>query len=363
MSYITITLPFNVNGSEARKLFSTAWLFKIATHRLLDLAKQTPILPATDISWKNTFRKIIYEIIPNRRYTDGVITLVREIYESCRQLGVDFKEVELGHWLMFQQSEMEYPVRSITLKDGYSFHITTIDYNGKENRVVIRPTIPKNYGVLLNKILEEKQKYTARVVIEDYGIRKNELWVHGEVQLTVPMDFYYRHMIRYGRNYGRLYGGVDVNTDRINLAIVDDGGNLRDTYTFWFREVTARGYPRRRAWSVIGMAVHEMLDYAYHHGVRILFLENPDVLGRLRLLWIRNGRRLHENYNYRVSIFRNSIIEMIAMKAPLYSIEAKYVNPRGTTNSREHDEAMRKHGLDRHTASAYLIAIKGIKQH
>nr|NAZ28239.1 transposase [Caldivirga sp.] len=37
-----------------------------------------------------------------------------------------------------------------------------------------------------------------------------------------------------------------------------------------------------------------------------------------------------------------------------------YVNPRGTTNSKEHDEAMKKHGLDRHTASAYLIALKGL---
>ena len=80
-------------------------------------------------------------------------------------------------------------------------------------------------------------------------------------------------------------------------------------------------------------------------------------------MWVRSGERKHENYNWSVVTFRNSIIEMIAMKAPLYSIEVKYVDPRGTTNSREHDEAMRKHGLDRHAASAYLIAIKGLKQH
>jgi len=53
---------------------------------------------------------------------------------------------------------------------------------------------------------------------------------------------------------------------------------------------------------------------------------------------------------------------MIAVKAPLYSIDVKYVNPRGTTHSREHAEAMRKHRLDKHTASAYFIALKGLKQ-
>jgi hypothetical protein len=108
------------------------------------------------------------------------------------------------------------------------------------------------------------------------------------------------------------------------------------------------------------MRVHETLNYAYHHGVRALFLENPGVLGRLKLVWIKNGDRGRENYNHKVSIFRSSIIEKIALKAPLYSIETKYVNPRGTTNSKEHDELMRKHGLDRHTASAYLIALKGL---
>jgi len=79
-------------------------------------------------------------------------------------------------------------------------------------------------------------------------------------------------------------------------------------------------------------------------------------------MWIRNGDRKHENYNHKVSsIQKQSIIERIAMKAPLYSIETKYVNPRGTTNSTKHDETMRKHGLDRHTASAYLTALKGLK--
>ena len=63
---------------------------------------------------------------------------------------------------------------------------------------------------------------------KDYGVRKGRLWVHGEVQLTIPLDFYYRHMARFRRNFGKLYGGVDVNADRINLAIADRYGRLRD---------------------------------------------------------------------------------------------------------------------------------------
>jgi len=329
---------------------------------MLSLARGTPVLPATDIGWKNTFREEIYEVIQNRRYADGVIVLVRATYESCRQLGVYFRSVELGDWLMFQQAESEYPVRNITLKSDYSFHITTIGYNRESSRVVVKPTAPKNYRRLLEKIVEEKQKHTARVMIEDYGAREDKLWIRGEIQLTVPLDFYYRHMTHFGKNLGRLYGGVDVNTDRINLVVIDSEGRLRDTYTFWFREVTARGFSRRKARTIIGMRIHELLKYAYHHGVKTLFLEDPNVLGRLRLVWIRSGERRSSNYNWKVMIFRGSIVEMVAMKAPLYSIEAKYVGPRGTTSSAEHDEIMRKHRLDRHTASAYMVALKGLNR-
>jgi hypothetical protein len=361
VDYLTLKLPFDVDGDVAKELLSTAWLFKIATHRVLSLARQQNLLPGSKISWKNMFRQFAYEIIPNRRYADGAVTLVMGIYESCRALGVDFKGVELGDWLMFQQSELEYPAKSITLRSGYEFHVTTVRFNGSVGRVVIKPTIPKNYEKLLGAITTKRVGYMGRVVIDGVGVRNNQLWVHGEVQVTVPMDAYYEHMARHKRNGGKLFGGVDINTDRINLAIIGEDGELIDHRTFWFSEASARGFPRHRAWSIIGMRIHETLNYAYNNGVKTLFLENPGVLGRLRLMWVRGGDRRHENYNHKVSIFRSSIIERIAMKAPLYSIETKYVNPRGTTNSTKHDETMRKHGLDKHTASAYLTALKGLR--
>jgi hypothetical protein len=283
------------------------------------------------------------------------------VYESCRALGIDFRSVELSDWLMFQQSELEYPAKSITLKQNHEFYVTTVRYDGSTGRVVIKPTMPRSYGELLDAVLTERVGYMGRVVVRDYGARNNQLWVHGEVHITVPLDVYYEHMARHKKNSGKLIGGVDVNTDRINLAIVDEGGDLRDYKTFWFSEASKKGFPKHSAWGIIGMRIHEMLDYAYHHGVRILFLENPGVLGRLRLMWVRNGDRKHENYNYKVSTFRSSIIEKIALKAPLYSIRVGYVNPRGTTNSKEHDETMRKYRLDRHTASAYLTALKGLR--
>jgi len=37
------------------------------------------------------------------------------------------------------------------------------------------------------------------------------------------------------------------------------------------------------------------------------------------------------------------------------------VNPRGTSNTLTHKQVMREKGLDRHMASAYMIAYRGLK--
>jgi hypothetical protein len=37
------------------------------------------------------------------------------------------------------------------------------------------------------------------------------------------------------------------------------------------------------------------------------------------------------------------------------------VNPKGTTNSEDHERVMREKGFDKHKASAYLTALRGLK--
>jgi hypothetical protein len=360
--YLTIRFPFNVCCREARLLLSTARLFRLAILRFHDIVLQESPRISSEIYLKKAYRKRLWDLLPNRRYVDGVITLLYSVYESAQVLGVPLNEIEFRDWLLFQQSEREYPCKNIKMHGDFSFDVKVVDFQGSVDTVSLKPTVSKRYRELLSKVLELREPYVARVKLNRFGARKGDLWVHGEIQVSVRYRFYTEHFSRVNMNRGKLYAGVDVNVDRMNLAIVDSDGRLRDFYTFWFEEASRKGCSRRRARSIIGMRVHEMLKYAYHHGVRVIFLENPEVLGKLKLLWVRSGDRRHENYNYRVSVFRSSVIEMIALKAPLYGIEVRYVDPKGTTSSREHDEIAEKHRLDRHTASAYLIALKGLKQ-
>jgi hypothetical protein len=51
------------------------------------------------------------------------------------------------------------------------------------------------------------------------------------------------------------------------------------------------------------------------------------------------------------------------MKAPLYGLNTKFVEPMETTSSIEHDEAIKRFRLDRYTASAYIIALRSIQKY
>jgi len=357
----TTKLSFNASGDRAKKILSTAWLFKLACHRVLSRSKEllNALIPSK-IAWVKMFYSNARDLIPNKRYAYGAVYLVYGIWESSRSLRIDYRNVELSDWLMFQHYDREVDGNVIRVLGDGTILVTTYSYDGSKDRVLIKVKPNRGYEELLKLVVESKEKYMPKVLVRGYNIRNGKPYVSGEIHVTIGYDFYLKHMTRHREPKGSLIGGVDVNTDRINLVIIDEKGSLRDYKTFWFSEVTARGCPRRRAWSVVGMKIHEMLRYVYNHGVATIALENPEVLGYLKLAWIRNGDRKYENYNYKVSVFRSSVIERIAMKAPLYGLNTKFVDPKGTTSSREHNGIMKRFGLDRHTASAYIIALRSI---
>lgn len=371
MDYIALTLPFNASGEEARKLIATARLFRLVVLKVFEGYLDEGKPPLSQFSMYKRYRKVGYEILPNRRYVDGAIDLVYGIIESVNELNrlhkklgfdeeIKLEDVRFGNWLLFQcEGESKHMNINIKIREDLSFRILTFDFEGNKSYVIVRPTIPKRWRKILQNLWFYMQPYYARVVLKQFGNRKGILFTHGEIHVAVDYDSYLEVMMKYNQPKGKNVAGIDVNLDRINLAIVNKDGELRDYKTFWFREVKARNMLKRRVWSIIGERVHEMLKYAYHHGVNRIYLEDLSILGKLKLLWIKNGKRFNENYNYAVQTFRSKVIEMIRMKAPLYEMKPSYVNPANTSKISE--ELMRKLGVDRHTASAYVIALRGLK--
>lgn len=371
MEYITLTLPFNSSGDIARRLIATAKLFRLVALKVFNEFLNEGEPPLSQFLMYRRYRRIGYEILPNRRYVDGAIDLVYGVIESVNELNWLYKElgfeeeikledVEFKNWMLFQcEGESKHMNINVKIREDLSFRVLTFDFERNKSYVIVKPTIPKRYEAVLRNLWFYMQPYYARVVLKQFGNRKGVLFTHGEVQVTVDYDLYLEVMRRYDRPKGKNVAGVDVNLDRINLAIVNSKGELKDYKTFWFREVKSRNMPKRRVWSIIGEKAHEMLKYAYHHGVSRIYLEDLSVLGKLKLLWVKNGKRFNKNYNYSVQTFRNRVIDMIRMKAPLYGLKTSYVDPANTSKIGE--KLMRKLGVDIHTASAYVIALRGLK--
>ncbi len=368
--YLTLNIPFTVKDVNAKLVWSTAWLSKLCAHRLLgDVKNNDVLIDLSQASFLKYARKRCYDILPNRRYIDGVATLIHSTLRSARKLGVNIKSIELRQWLLFQsEAEKEKKgnlnIRLTTINEA---ELLVINHKKEPKKIVIDLRTSKGYRktleTLIERALNREIGYPARIVVKEYNFYQcNNLHLYCSLQIMIPYNLYLETMRKYVKPLGDYVAGVDVNVDRINLAIIDKYGRLRDIKTFWFREVTSRGYKRKSAWTKIHQAIHNMLDYTYHHGASVVALENPEIIGYLRYYWIKNGNRESRNYNYRVSIFRNKVIEAITYKTPLYTLKTIYVDPKGTTHSKKHDEAMRKYGLDRHTASAYIIALKGLKQ-
>ena len=365
--YITVSLDFHSDVGQAKVLLSTAWLSKVVAHRVLALVKENPVLSdLSEYSFLKVLRSKCYDLLPNRRYVDGVLKLIYSTLKSGKALGVDIGNIELKQWLLFQSdAERGYAKgnMNIRLSDLHHVRVLTVDYSGNTRYVELEVSTPKGWGKLVENLIDKASRgvvgYPARVVVEDYGIGKSGLHVHGKVQVMVPYDLYLDVMKKYNKPRGNNIAGVDVNVERLDAVVIDEHGNLISYKTFWLKNATFMGVKRKRAWSLIGEQVHALLKWLYSQGVSVIGLENPEIIGYLKYYWIRSGERKGNKWNWKVSMFRNSIIERISWKSALYSLKVVYVNPRNT--SREGEKVGEKLGLDKHLGSAYTIAKRALK--
>ena len=303
--------------------------------------------------------RVAYSVIGNKRYADGAVLVVREIVESAMTLGVQLGNVELRDWWILQSRGSLRPEdrgnRNIRLVSRDKARVVL--YNGLSwSRYDVYVRVPRVYEKLFNTIAELgvncRLGYLARLVALDMGYDR----VYSELQVAIPYELYLKHRRRYDKPQGDNVAGVDVNADRVSLAITDTRGILRDVKTFHYPSLaspTLKGDARR---SLVHRVVHDVLRYAYFHGASTIVFEDPEVLGHLKLKWTMSGDRRGEKYNRRVSMFKSSLIEEFVLHALEYGLEAYYVDPAYT--SRVGELVAREIGLDKHTASAYIIALE-----
>lgn len=196
---------------------------------------------------------------------------------------------------------------------------------------------------LVEKALSKKLSYSARIVF-----RNGKVYLH----VSVPIELYLRYF-RKGRARGSMIAGFDLNSDRINMVIIDRFGIIRDVRTEWFPEVTSHGFPRNKAHTLRLQALAKLLNYAYHHGVSVALFEDLENIKKRRYTGSKTANRKITRFPKRKLLWHGIVM---AMK---YGFKVYLVNPAYT--SKIGGKIGRELGLDKHTASAYTLALKYLR--
>jgi hypothetical protein len=175
------------------------------------------------------------------------------------------------------------------------------------------------------------------------------------VHLQIPLWLYLKHFsspkpVGYG-----LIAGFDLNSDRLNVVVVNEEGKVIANKTFWYSDVTRPGFPKGKAMALRLYALSQALIFLSRVGVDYVVFEDLFLVKNRRFTRSKSGNRKVSRFAKKQMLIHGVI------KALRLGFNVILVNPKGTTNSEEHDRVMREKGFDRHTASAYLIALKGLK--
>ena len=149
--------------------------------------------------------------------------------------------------------------------------------------------------------------------------------------------------------------GLDLNSDRVNMVVIDSYSRIVAMKTALFPEVTLHGFPRDKARDTRLKKLKELLSYARRIGVDYVAFENLFVVKKRSKVVTPSGNRKIARFAKKQLLQHGLLTTLKLGLTPIL------VDPKGTTHSHEHEEVMKKKGLDKHMASTYIIAYRGLK--
>jgi IS605 OrfB family transposase len=283
----------------------------------------------------------------NKAYADSAYKVAKAMVEGCVFNGGNLLNIEVKKLFIVSEGESSrFGNRNVRLEDTY---LVKVKYPYDGSWITLRAEFGEKYLLLLRELVDSaKQKklsYTAKIVF-----REGDIYLH----LSIPIQLYLKYFKK-GEAKGQLIAGFDLNSDRASLVIIDEHGEIVDVKTAWFPEVTSHGFPREKAKVLRLNALARLLEYCYRHCVSVVIFENLLSVKRKRFTRSKKANRKITRFA------KKQLIQHGVVMALKYGFRVLLVDPKGTTSSREHSELMKRYGLDRHTASAYLIALRGLR--
>lgn len=275
-------------------------------------------------------------ILNNWWYSDSAWDYAKLLLRGAKQNGGNPKHIHLkSKFLISKPKQNEKGNRNVKIDETR----VRIRSNNEWLEFTLK-TGEKFLPVILDA---QKFKYGAQVVL-----RNGKVYLH----VQVPFEVYLKYFGKETR--GKLFAGFDLNSDRVNMIILDGNGLIRDVRVEHFPEVNSPGFSGVKARSLRLKALSRLLDYAYHHGVGVVFFEDLERVKR------RNGKvSWSRKVNRKASKFaKRELLEHGVIMALKRGFGVFFVNP--AHSSKLGRELSRGFGLDTHSASAFVIGYWGL---
>jgi len=339
LQFATIIGGLWVKPEDYMKLLLLGKKFKIATNESVKMLKN-------GIGEKEIM-KSIYNYVPNYVYAESILKQAKAIVNSLKYSGGTSAFINRPY-IYSRGNKYDKGNRNIKLVTIDRVLIKYHDSSWIEGYVKFKDKYPSLLKELITLASMRKEGYGVRVVFRESL----------ELHVNVPLYLYVKHLgsPRDEIDYTKLLG-IDLNSDRVNGVIIDNEGKIVDIYNKHFHEVTSHGYPKGKAREVRLKPLFEVISFAVRrYNIGFIVFEN--------LFNIKNRRYIfNPKANRKITRFAK---KQLLVHGIIHSLKkwcnVILVNPYGTTHSKEHNMIMRKYGLDKHTASAYLIALKGLKK-
>jgi len=218
--------------------------------------------------------------------------------------------------------------------------------NGRHEWLITNVSFKEKYLPLIRELVDSDFSFSAGIYM------KKELELH----INVPRTLYQKHFPILTRNKIKRFSNIavfDLNSDRINMVIVNEHGFLLDIKVKRFSDVTSHGFSENKANDIRRKALKELVEYAVNHGAKTFVAER---------LTKTNTKTRNKTANRKINKFAlRQYIEHLKVLIGRANGKLYLANPAYTSVAAK--MISRDLGLDIHTASTYILALRYIKTH
>jgi len=312
---------------------------------------KSAIRPLFDGKSIDELTKEFYDILPNYVYLETALKQAKTIVDGLLE-----RENEKGEIIHARIRRFWFASRGNKSDKGNrnnKFHVL-------EDHVLIKVKDPWGKWVY-GRAYFGKEYLPLLKELEDLASRKEEGYGavisfkdHPMIHLQVPLWLYLKHFSSPKPNGYGLIAGFDLNSDRLNVVVINKERSIVTAKTWWYSEVVSHGFPKDKAKALRLNALSQALIFLSRVGVDYVVFEDLFLVKNRRFTRSKSGNRKASRFA------KKQMLTHGVVKSLRLGFNVVLVNPKGTTNSEAHDKVMREKGFDRHTASAYLIALKGL---